>query len=241
MKNDEKLLIYMHIPKTGGTTMKNIIQKQYDPREVWFHMEKDMLPKLEQKLKKKDLKCVGGHCWYGLHQHFHKPYTYFTMLRDPIDRVVSEYYYILERPHHKAYPAVVTMDLMDFIQEFPLKSSNQHTRRISGNIKSPNLEAAKENIKNDFAIVGLSEMFDESLFLMKKAFGWDDITYQKVNVTKKRPSIEKLPKNVVAELEIRNELDLKLYDFSKKLLLEKIDQLDFRSKRELKNYMNIQN
>lgn len=230
----------MHIPKTGGTTMKNIIKDQYESREVWFHMEKDMLPKMDEKIKKQALKCVGGHCWFGLHQHFNKPYTYFTMLRDPIDRVVSEYYYILERPNHKAYPEVRTMDLMDFIQEFPLKSSNQHTRRISGNIKSPDLEAAIENIKNDFAVVGLSEMFEESLFLMKQAFGWNDITYQKVNVTKTRPSIGQLPKNVVAELEIRNELDLKLYEFSKKLLLEKLDRLDLRLKRELKNYINIQ-
>ncbi|MDQ0218888.1 hypothetical protein J2S21_001982 [Peribacillus cavernae] len=217
--------------------MKNIIKKQYAPGDVWFHMEKDMLPKLEQKMKKSELKVVGGHCWYGLHQHFDRPYTYFTMLRNPIDRVISEYYYILERPHHKAYPKVTSMDLLGFVRQFQLKSSNQHTRRLSGNIHSPNLETAIENIKNDFTVVGLSEMFDESLFLMKKSFGWEDIHYQKVNVTKKRPLIDEIPENVKAELKIRNELDLELYEFARKLLQEKVEQLDSESKQELENYM----
>ncbi|MFT4412435.1 sulfotransferase family 2 domain-containing protein [Fredinandcohnia humi] len=222
---NKELYIYMHIPKTGGTTLKNIIKKQYDRREVWFHMEKDMIPKLEQK-KIDLLKCVGGHCWYGIHQHFERPYHYFTMLRHPIDRVISEYYYILERPKHKAHAEVKRMNLEEFIRRFPLKSSNQQTRRLSGNIQNPDVELAKKHIEADFAVVGLAEMFDESLLIMKDKFKWNDITYEKANVTKKRPSIEDISKGVIQSLEDLNQMDLELYNFAKTRLENQIRELN---------------
>ncbi|MFC3884152.1 sulfotransferase family 2 domain-containing protein [Bacillus songklensis] len=236
MTAEKRLLIYMHIPKTGGTTLKNIIKKQYHSKEVWFHMEKDMIPKLKEKRKIDQLKCVGGHCWYGLHEYFKRPYQYFTILRNPIDRIVSEYYYILRRPHHKAYPQVQNMSLMEFIHHFPLKSSNQQTRRISGCIHEPDLDLAKKNLQNNFTVAGLSEMFDESIFLMKKTFNWGDISYSKENVTNNRPSVTDMPKDILSELEKRNEMDLELYTFTKELLAVKLESLDSDSKQELEMF-----
>ncbi|MEH7238304.1 sulfotransferase family 2 domain-containing protein [Bacillus sp. JJ1562] len=221
MTNSEELLIYMHIPKTGGTTLKNIIQKQYRKQDVWLHMEKDMNPKMEQK-NIEQLKCVGGHCWHGIHAHFDRPYKYFTMLRNPIDRVISEYYYILERPSHKAYLEVKNMNLEQFIHRFPIKSSNQQTRRLSGNIHKPDLEVAKRNIEADFAVVGLSEMFDESITVMKDLFAWGDISYQKANVTKKRPAVEDVSRKVIKQLEELNQMDLEIYEYAKTKLLRQL-------------------
>jgi hypothetical protein len=236
MMEEERLLIYMHIPKTGGTTLKNIIKKQYHHKEVWFQMEKDMISKLREKRKNDQLKCVGGHCWYGLHEHFKQPCQYFTMLRHPIDRVISEYYYILRRPTHKVYPKIRSMSLTEFIRHFPLKSSNQQTRRISGSVREPELELAKQNLKNAFVVTGLLEMFDESIFLMKKSFNWHDISYSKENVTPKRPSITDIPKEVLDELEKRNEMDLELYQFAKKLLMDKLKSLDPVARGELERF-----
>ncbi|MGE7636131.1 sulfotransferase family 2 domain-containing protein [Bacillus paramycoides] len=233
MTEEKRLLIYLHIPKTGGTTLKNIIKRQYHPKEVWFHMEKDMIPKMEKRGNVDQLKCVGGHCWYGLHEYFEKQFQYFTMLRNPIDRVISEYYYILRRPNHNAYPQIKNMTLMEFIQNFSLKSSNQQTRRISGSIHNPNLDHAKTNLKNDFVVAGLSEMFDDSIFLMKKAFNWQDISYSKENVTQKRPAIDEISKDILNELKKRNAMDIELYAFAKELLTEKLESLDSVSKQEL--------
>jgi hypothetical protein len=233
MNEEKQLLVYIHIPKTGGTTLKNIISKQFLPKEVWLHMEKDTNRKMQAKRKIDQLRCIGGHCWYGVHDDFDRPYKYFTMLRNPFDRVISEYYYILRWPEHKAYPQVRHMSFLEFIHQFPLKSSNQQTRRISGSIHDPDLKIAKNNLKKDFAIAGLAEMFDESLFLMKKAFNWNNITYSKQNVTPNRPAIDDMPKEILQELERRNEMDLELYSFAKKLLKEKLEGLDSISKQEL--------
>jgi hypothetical protein len=123
-----------------------------------------VVPILKAADKGHELKCVGGHYWYGIHQQFEKPYKYFTMLRDPIDRIISEYYYVFERPNHQAYSEIKTMSLAEFIDHFPLKSCNQQTRRISGLIQQPDLQLAKNNIQNDFVVVGLSEMFMSLFF-----------------------------------------------------------------------------
>jgi hypothetical protein len=47
---------------------------------------------------------------------------------------------------------------------------------------------------------------------MKEAFNWDDISYSKVNVTKKRPSLADIPKDVLENLKDKNKLDLELYE-----------------------------
>lgn len=217
--------------------MKNIIKKQYHKDEVWFHMEKDMIPKLEKKKNINQLKCVGGHCWFGVHQNFSKPFKYFTMLRNPLERVISEYYYILERPNHKAFSEVKTLSLSDFIQHFPVKSSNQQTRRLSGLIHKPDLDLAKFNLTHHFEVAGIAEMFNESVYLMKKVFGWNDIEYQKANVTKTRPSMKEIPSDILKELEDRNQMDIELYEFAKTELINQLASLNPISRGELDIYL----
>ncbi|MEH7237275.1 sulfotransferase family 2 domain-containing protein [Bacillus sp. JJ1562] len=240
MTKQDHLLIYLHIPKTAGSTLKHIIRKQYRSGEVWFQTRNQMVPVLGTADKANELKCVGGHYWFGIHQQFNKPYKYITMLRHPIDRIASEYYYILGRPNHQAYSKVKTMSFMEFIDHFPLKSSNQQTRRISGLIQQPELQLAKKNIQNDFIVVGVSEMFDESVFLMKEACNWGDISFTSVNVTKNRPTLADIPKDVVEKLNEENKLDLELYNFAKTELVKKIENLDRDSKTKLQQFINQQ-
>ncbi|MGM0876132.1 MAG: sulfotransferase family 2 domain-containing protein [Bacillota bacterium] len=106
IKEDKlKLLIFMHINKTGGTTMTSIIQRQYHPSEIKIKFpdtslfEEFIRTTPGKQLAK--LKCTRGHVEFRRFP-IKRPYTYFTMLRDPVDRVISLSYYIKtsEGPHH---------------------------------------------------------------------------------------------------------------------------------------------
>jgi len=38
---------------------------------------------------------ISGHLYFGIHREIPRPTAYFTMLRDRVDRILSNYYYVL--------------------------------------------------------------------------------------------------------------------------------------------------
>jgi hypothetical protein len=72
---------------------------------------------------------------------------------------------------------------------------------------------------------------------MKKRFGWNNISYTKQNVTKKRPPVDQLPANTLKSIKKNHELDIDLYQFAKQLLIEQVKNLDPISKKELHAFL----
>mgnify|MGYP001263403407 CR=1 FL=1 len=74
--NENELFIHLHIPKTAGTTMLNIIRRQFDPvrsAEIypyWGMRDSiNQIHDLPEELKKR-LLCLQGHFVYGVHSYF---------------------------------------------------------------------------------------------------------------------------------------------------------------------------
>jgi hypothetical protein len=216
------------MPKSGGTTLKSIIKANTKPKwnyDVYY--EKKIREKKLRELSKKRVSCIQGHFPFGVHRHFRKSCTYITMLREPIDRLISEYYFIRNSPKHKQYFKIKKMSLDEYLS-LP-SNKNKQTRLISGSnenqLTRSHLEKAKENIKKHFSVAGITEMFNESLFLMQKEFGWKYTFLKKTNVNKKRPPVGKVPKKTIRLAINNNQLDIELYAFVKKLLEQKITRL----------------
>ncbi|MFC0470043.1 sulfotransferase family 2 domain-containing protein [Halalkalibacter kiskunsagensis] len=234
-----KILIHLHTPKTGGTTLRKIITKNYKNSSHNVYLDE---PKRKRKLKylnQKNVSCIQGHFPFGIHKYLSKPCDYITMLRDPIDRVISEYYFIRRGTRHRLHQQVMKMSLDQYLRRS--ESINLQTRYLSGAtgpVTRKDLEIAKKHIQNHFAVVGITEMFNESLFLMKKKLGWRDISYEKQNVTKTRPSLNQISDSTLIELEKHNKLDIELYNFAKKILEQKLISLDQNSKQELNAFLS---
>ncbi|UZW65149.1 hypothetical protein OC195_13080 [Priestia flexa] len=96
------------------------------------------------------------------------------------------------------------------------------------------MDEAIENIEKYFSIVGVTNRFNESIYLMKKEFGWEDLSYQKVNVTKKRPSLKEVPTDIIQKIKEKNELDIKLYEYVNKRLSKQVKLLTREEQAEIK-------
>ncbi|MEH7237276.1 sulfotransferase family 2 domain-containing protein [Bacillus sp. JJ1562] len=231
----KELLIFSHIPKTAGSTMRQILKKQYEKKKIIPFRKIEELD--EQQLAQAE--AVYGHIRFGAHKYFSQPFTYITMLRDPVERIISNYYFSQRRPSNRMHESAKSLDFLGFVkQEIEANNPSLHnhqTRFVSG-AKNPDLELAKQNIHEHYAVVGLSEMFDESVFLMKTFLGWDDIFYTKTNVTKNRPKQFDLPHEAIAILKEYNQLDYELYHYAKEVLNDNLKALDSESKKELKRY-----
>ncbi|MDQ0200820.1 sulfotransferase family 2 domain-containing protein [Neobacillus ginsengisoli] len=241
--NTNELVIFMHIPKTGGGTLNSILKKQYQEIEVirsgGFWGDKQPWKNQFSKNKTKMLQCIRGHFPFGIHDQFPRKSTYCTMLRDPVERLISLYYHIMSSPDNRMYPKAKGLTMKQFMEseDFKIQTENMQTRQVSGGI-SPNLDLAKENLQNYFSVVGITDMYNESLFFMGQELGWSNynINYKKKHVNPNRLTRDQIPIDVINMIEKKNELDIQLYNLSKQNLIERIDQLDRTTKEKLNNF-----
>ena len=76
------------------------------------------------------------------------------------------------------------------------------------------LEEAKRNLDR-FLVVGLTERFDETFILIRRALGWKLPYYLTANVTTRpKPATQ----DTLEQIRERNRLDLELYDFANQRL-----------------------
>ena len=219
-------LIFMHIPKAAGQTMRSIIARQYPSHEV-FTVEH---PISQTRLRSSDhttqTRIFVGHVQFGFHEYLGSASAYVTVLREPMSRVLSLYRYIVTTPQHFLHEQVADMGLVDFVsgQVDAEEIEDGQTRQIAGVTEGPvdrsSLARAKRNLAEDFAAIGLVERFDESLMLFKKRLGWKMPFYVRKNVTQRLPVDETTEAFEI--IRHRNALDLELYQFARQFFQEDI-------------------
>jgi len=222
---DREALIFLHIPKTAGTTLNRIIERQYSPFAI-FTMDPHRIRATAERFKqlpearRRRLQVVRGHLFYGIHEFLPQGATYITMLREPVARLLSSYYFVLRRPLNPLHRKFKRerLGVEDCIRLFPDRNNTQ-CRFIAG-VKDTAiaderlLDMAKENLTKSFSVVGICERFEESLILISKTFGWAISAYENHKVAKIRPMVEAKLVDLVSE---HNRLDVELYEFGKKL------------------------
>ena len=236
----------MHIPKTAGVSLINIVLKQYLLNEIGFCYYQD-LEKIQGEMKvisnNLNIKYCCGHFLFSIHEQITRPYTFFTMLREPVERVLSFYYFCRSNPYHPFHKEVLKMSLLEFIttEKVIPHIVNYQTWALSGEypVTQDSVDKAKENVQQYFSFLGITEMFNESLFLMKEKFGWENIFYTKENITK-RPS-EPIDNNTIDLIKEINKYDIELYEWAKSQLQQTIYNLPLLYKVQLNQFINKQN
>ena len=186
---------------------------------------------------------------FGIHKYLPQQATYITILRDPVDRVISEYHFICRNPEHPGHYAVKELRFQDYITSGVLASQvrNNQMRIISGEggicqisgyekpLTSHDLQRAKDNIGKHYLLIGLFERFDETMLLLKRALGWRmrDMFYQRQNVGDNRPSVKQVAGHIINAIERYNQLDFELYEYAKQLFEKRVAEQDSSFAREL--------
>lgn len=246
----QKSLIFLHIPKAAGSTLHRIIARQYASDSIYsidglrVHESIAEFKQLPEA-KRSEIKVLKGHMRFGLHEYLPQPSTYITILRDPVERIISHYYYVLRSPEHYLYEQVTSrnMSLKDYICSGITKElNNSQTRLLCTKAALETyeqgskeiLESAKKNLQEEFAVVGLAERFDETLILLKRKFKWNLPFYIKANTTKDRPLKNDISQETLKIIEKYNELDVELFEFVNKKFQAVITQSGSLFEMELK-------
>ncbi len=233
-------LAFIHIPKAGGSTLKEVIFRQY-PRgtAVWISFQRpDMVEAFLAKSadERANLHCLMGHFPYGFHTELPgKPFL-FTMLRDPVSRFLSEYRYMLSFDRLGAWrPPGNAMDTLEAFLEYRIetKAMEVQTAMISGYfpdvgavppfdpLPEDALEVAKTNLRDHFGLVGLTERFDESMLLLKQRMGWTrGVHYARRNTTGKKSTSRSLDSALLDRIREHTKNEAALVAYANELLDE---------------------
>jgi hypothetical protein len=225
-------VFFLHTPKTAGRTLIDYLRSVYGPERSYFSAGLYDLVRFSAMPPDnvRDLRIIGGHFNFGFHEPHFSDFTYFTLLREPVDRIVSFYYYRRRSPQENDYREIneKKISLEQYVLSGMAKETdNGMVRRISGAGMTPPfgectekmLEQAKNNVENYFAVVGLQEMFPETLSLLRRTFGWHDAPYRDCNITPDRPACDTLTAQTVQLIEKYNSLDQELYLWARERFL----------------------
>jgi hypothetical protein len=188
-----------------------------------------------------------GHMPFGLHRILPQKASYLTVLRDPVDRGISEYYYALSRVVHPQHRELKQLTLAQYIQATP--HANMQTKMLAGNdpgydflsgeCTDETLKLAKENLATRFSVVGLTDRFDETLALAKIRFGWRIQNYSSFNVTSQRPKKKEVPEEMRSAIAERYSYDMKLYEYANELFSQQLEANRGRMEQELESIAKV--
>jgi len=219
--HDTKLL-HLHLPKTGGTALWRFFVDCLGENAVTPPQQAIMLR--EALLQWRHTQVISGHFIAKHGDQIPTDRHAVTVLRDPVDRFISDYFYhLLDVDNQLVDAGKRARNLDDHIEHlrcsadeaslqmemlYPLGTSAQ--TRLSTEEK---LIAAK-NALDHFALVGMQSEMDDFCSMLCAKFRWPHALARPVNVTSRRLDREELSTSQRRAIEKLVEPEIELYAYA---------------------------
>lgn len=122
--NANTRLIFIHIPKTAGTSFGQVIESNSGEPYRYRGLRRMLTEDLS------GYSVIQGHMAHGIHRFLSGKAIYVTFLRDPVEQCISYYYFSRSWVGQPDYRDAVDYDLAGF---YRLKHhQNMQTKHIGG-------------------------------------------------------------------------------------------------------------
>ena len=230
-------LLLVHLPKTAGTTLAQLMRYHYSGGAFMgagnvLSRPDEAEPRLQAIARKPAIRAASGHVSFGLAEQVLPDATFVTILREPVARTLSQYYFLTEfgRGGGLVPPGLDEdargLGLGEAFDRGYLLDDLQ-TRMLCGlvspydDLPADAVERAKTILRERFAHVGTTERFDELLAVLNLALGWPTTAHEPARENPRRPA--EVPEQLRALAAERNGLDRELHAFAGDLLAERVD------------------
>jgi hypothetical protein len=183
------LLHVIHVPKTGGTSFRRMLEHAFGSG-LMLHYEGPLLVAARTR-------CVQGHSYASNLTLFNPDVQLAMWFRDPVERVVSEYFHWRRNP--ETHP-LEGADLLSFARRRNMV--NTHRRCLDGVPLSR------------LSCVCITEYFEASVALFCRVFDLNPANLASENTNPDKPVAEPyaLPRELREQLLRANLADLELYE-----------------------------
>ena len=208
-------LIVIHIPKAAGTSVKAVFRKWFGEglHEHYFNERTDSPPgRLDLRLLHSPNRPVAVYGHFnrlrgaGVEQYYPDVQQFITILRDPFERAISNYYYVRDNSAHwKNQTRVPKTDLRRFLIETQASMLNQFPRPVTRD----NYRALIEEF---FIEIGIMENLPESVrrIAAKLRMPFEREWLPHANAT---PRDQPHPRDLREEYVERHALEFEVYDY----------------------------
>lgn len=225
-------LLFEHVPKSGGSTLEGLLKKKFTPEYIYgcatdSHNQILAFKNLTVS-EQNGFDFIYGHGVSQLAPLINNKCIKITIIRDPIDRFISNYYHIIRSRSHSDCGWVNRLSLRKFVEdERSQKFALKLVPRFSGYTLAETLPAPDEALKkavkqlDDYLLVGITERFDETVLILWKLMGWDGFPlYQKKNIGRNRALTQEIGSDTLFLIGERCDLDARFYS----IFLERFEQ-----------------
>ncbi|WP_395343288.1 glycosyltransferase family 2 protein [Ningiella sp. W23] len=209
--NTAKPLVFVHIPKTAGTSLIKNLAQAYHSGEILYDYGENSKRTSDLILKhcyhsndldslaSVDISLIAGHFYAKKYIKITAPENVVTFVREPIERVISEFKHF---QRHHSY----TGTLIDFAK-----------KKRNRNVMSKFLST--HNWK-DFGFVGVTEQYNASVEILQR-FISKDIEISKLNTAPEAQSVE-VDNETLGVIQALNRADTQLYNEVKTYFEQKL-------------------
>lgn len=248
-------LYFLHMAKTAGRSFEDFLKKNSDPEKtIRIDVEHGYPQNIPPHIFK-DYHLYLGHLGYHFTTLFpdDKKPLWITMLRDPVERVISFYYFFRNvkpvKPGHISFKHQVMANELSLLQFVESKEAaelvenyqfhnlidsemlffNAKDRRQFRSSKSDEelLTIAKRRLQDECIFFGITERYDSSIALLCYTFGWDLPRQkpEKMNVTPKKPDRTMITPAIIEAIRRKVPLDIEIYSFACDLFEKRLNAM----------------
>lgn len=218
------MIISVHIRKCAGTTFRISLQNYFRTRllldygdeigSTWpnskMKREASLLAaknNADNILNRHDI--IHGHFYRDKYDFLETDKRYITFLRDPVSRVLSNYFYLKRNLERKNKDALIVNKLGFSLEEFMQHPNNRNLQ--SQYLRSTSL--------NDFEFVGIVEEYAQSLERLNFKLGINLELGASENVNEKSSLDYDVSTSLISKIKNCNLIDLRLYDEAINLIM----------------------
>ena len=245
-----RALAFLHLHKTGGTALRQIICNKFPVRSSLI----DAHLKSNNGIDPNPYALVTGHFGFDYLNKFRTHPIVMTVLRDPLERAVSAYYFYRNRLRadptfiHSERPAwrnaamekfrllIEKGDIDYFVHEAPDVAEaiigNAQTRYLAGAAdqraaipEADLLARARRNLES-CEIPGVTARLADTVEMLCRRMGWPPIhETRRDNMNPDRPPAADLDKRTLAQLQKLVPLDAALYRFAEQQFEQRLQSM----------------
>lgn len=227
------MLIFTHIPRTGGTTLRSIISGHIKNfRFIDSFSEFSFIN--DEELNSYNF--IATHCGYGIFNRISRSHKKVIILRDPIERVISHYFYLRNLEDNVSYSSYYAkkLSIQEFIEEnnpaVQISLNNTQTwhlvkdkniffrKNYQNKTNSEILDIAIDHLKT-YDFIGITNDLSSVLLELNQAYGWDEVIQELPHMREShKPDINEIDEKTINSISKKVDLDVYVYNKTKEIL-----------------------